>query len=72
MSRNDLPMESRFKYGSFDDISEDEANDIDTVLSGGRPDMRVRSRSVSQSPDASEVDEDFFSSARDSTKKYGG
>lgn len=70
--RSDLPIESPRKYGSFDDITEDDANDIDRVLTGNQSPSRVRAGSVSQSQDAREVDEDFFSSARDQSKKYGG
>lgn len=67
-----LPVENPRKYGSFDDITEEEANDIDSILTGGKSLGRVRHGSVSQSSDAGEVDEGFFNAARNSTAKYGG
>lgn len=67
-----LPIENPRKYGEFDDITDEDANDIDRVLTGGQSLGRVRSRSVSESQNADQVDEDFFSAARDQSKKYGG
>jgi len=67
-----LPIENPRKYGEFEDITDEDANDIDRVLTGNQSLGRVRNRSAAESQDASEVDEGFFSAARDSAKKYGG
>lgn len=67
-----LPVENPRKYGSFEDITEEEADDIDSILTGGQSLGRVHRRSDSESQNADTVDEGFFNAARDSSKKYGG
>lgn len=63
---SEMPVENRWKYGRdcFDD--DDLVDDFAAALTGSK-----RSRPVAQSSRTNEVDEDVFSAARDSARKYG-
>jgi hypothetical protein len=66
----ELPIESPHKYGRFDD----DVTDLAVGLNGGKPlpsNSGHNSLAVDHVPDDNEVDEDFFGTLRDTSKKYG-
>ena len=62
---NDI-YESRWKYGRSDQFDDLDSNDLADFLSGKQSDARLAVASEQR-----EVDEDVFSAARDSARKYG-
>ena len=63
---NDI-IESRWKYGRSDQFDDIDANDLADFLSG-----KQRVAAMVEPSEQREVDEDVFSAARDSSRKYGG
>lgn len=60
-------IENRWKYGRSDQFDDIDANDLADFLSG-----KQRSDVVAVDREQREVDEDVFSAARNSARKYGG
>lgn len=58
-----MPVENPWKYGKFDD---DVVDDFAAALTGNQ-----RTHPVARPSGENEVDEDVFSAARDSARKYG-
>ena len=60
-------VENRFKYGRSDQFDDIDANDLADFLAG-----KQSGSNLAQPVEQREVDEDVFSAARDSARKYGG
>ena len=64
---SDMFVENRWKYGRSDQFDDIDANDLADFLAG------KQSRSNMAGPvEQREMDEDVFSAARDTARKYGG
>ena len=72
MAKQDIPVENPNKYGRFDDVEENDRNDISNLLGGGTgAGIRGVSRSDDDASDSGETLEDILREAGNSNTKYG-
>lgn len=67
----DMPIESRFKYGTFEDVRDEDADDIASMLRGGGPVGKRDTRPTAELQGTDEVDEDFLRKAGNPSSHYG-